>query len=60
MKQQPLTQFGFTLYDNGKIEQLIDTTLFKIVSSDTRTETFKSKTGSGLVDREFTTFTFEK
>jgi ubiquinone/menaquinone biosynthesis C-methylase UbiE len=60
MKQQPFTQFGFTLYDNEKIEQLIDTTQFKIVCSDTRTETVKSKTGDGLVDREFTTITLEK
>jgi len=60
MKQQPLTQFGFTLYDNEKIEQLIDTTHFKIVGSDTQTEIVKSKTGDGLVEREFTTFTFEK
>jgi ubiquinone/menaquinone biosynthesis C-methylase UbiE len=60
MKQQPHTQFGFTLYDNERIEQLIDTTQFKIVGSDTQTETVKSKTGDGLVDREFTTFTLEK
>jgi ubiquinone/menaquinone biosynthesis C-methylase UbiE len=60
MKQQPLTQFGFTLYDNEKIERLIDTTQFKIVGSDTQTEIVKSKTGDGLVNREFTTITFEK
>ena len=60
MKQQPLTQFGFTLYNNEKIEQLIDTTQFKIVGSDTQTETVKSKTGDGLADREFTTFTLKK
>ena len=60
MKQQPLTQFGFTHYDNDKIEQLIDTTQFKIVGSDTQTETVKNKTGDGFVDRVFTTFTFEK
>jgi ubiquinone/menaquinone biosynthesis C-methylase UbiE len=60
LKQQPLTQFGFTLYDNEKIEQLIHTTPFKIVSSDTQTETVKSKTGDGLVNREFTTYTIEK
>jgi len=60
LQQQPLAQFGFTFYDNEKIEQLIDTTPFKIVGSDTQTETVKSKTGDGLVDRAFTTFTFEK
>ena len=60
MKQQPQTQFGFTLYDNEKIEQLIATTQFKIIGSDTQTETVKSKIGDGLVDREFTTFMIEK
>jgi len=60
MEQQPLTQYGFTLYNNEKIEQLIDTTPFKIVGSETQTETVKSKTGDGLVDRKFTTFMLEK
>jgi ubiquinone/menaquinone biosynthesis C-methylase UbiE len=60
MKQQPQTQFGFTLYDNEKIEQLIATTQFKMIGSDTQTETVKSKTGDGLVDREFTTFMLKK
>jgi len=60
MKQQPQTQFGYTLYDNEKIEKLIDSTQFKIVGSDTQTETVKSIAGNGIVDRVFTTFTFEK
>jgi SAM-dependent methyltransferase len=59
MKQLPFTQFRFTLYDNGKIKQLIDTTPFKTVGSDTQTETVKSKTGD-LVSRDFTTFTLKK
>ena len=60
MKQQPQTRFGFTLYDNEKIEQLIDTTLFKIAGSDTKTGIVKSKTGDSLVNRAFTTFTLTK
>jgi len=60
MKQQPQTRFGFTLYNNAKIEQLINKTQFKIVFFDTKTEIVKSKIGDGFVDREFTTFTLEK
>ena len=60
MKQQPQTQFGFTLYDNEKIEELIATTEFKIICSEAHTEIVKSKIGDGFVDREFTTFTIEK
>ena len=59
MKLLPVTQFGFTLYDNEKIEQLIGTTQFKIVSSDIQTDIIKNATGDSI-NREFMTFTFEK
>jgi ubiquinone/menaquinone biosynthesis C-methylase UbiE len=59
MKHLPVTQFGFTLYDNEKIEQLIGTTQFKIIGFDTQTDIVKNKTGN-LVNREFTTITVEK
>ncbi len=59
MKALPFTQFGFTLYNNKKIEHLVETTGFKIAGSDSRREVVKSKTGH-LVDRVFTTITLEK
>lgn len=59
MKQLPFTQFGFTLYDNEKIKQLIDITPFKMLGSNTQTEAVKSKTGD-LVKREFTTLKLKK
>ncbi|MDR0263669.1 MAG: class I SAM-dependent methyltransferase [Sphingobacterium sp.] len=59
MQQLSFTKFGFTLYDNKKLKQLIDKTSFKIISSYTQTETVKSKTGD-LVNRAFTTFSMQK
>lgn len=59
MAQLPFTQFGFTLYNNEKIKRLITTTPFKIISSDTQTETVKSKMGE-MIDRTFTTITLKK
>lgn len=59
MQQLPFTQFGFTLYNNEKIKQLINTTLFKVVKSKSETETIKSKIGT-LADRTFTTITLQK
>ncbi len=59
MKQLPFTKFGFTLYDDKKLKQLIDKTSFKIIGSYTQTETVKSKTGD-LVNRAFTTFSMQK
>ncbi len=59
MQQLPFVQFGFELYDNEKAEQLINTTSFKVVDLETRTETIKSKTGE-LVNREFTTISLKK
>lgn len=59
MGQLPFTRFGFMLYSNEKVQQLVDTTLFKIIGLDTQIETVKSKTGS-TIDRTFTTMTVEK
>ena len=59
MEQLPVVQFGFKLYNNDKIEELIDTTSFKIMGTGHQIETVKSKTGE-LVEREFTTITMKK
>ena len=59
MKHLPVSEFGFTLYNNEKIEQLIATTQFRIIGFDTQTDVVKNKMGN-LVHREFTTITLEK
>ena len=59
MKHLPVSEFGFTLYNNEKIEQLIATTQFRIIGFDTQTDIVKNKMGN-LVNREFTTVTLEK
>lgn len=59
MEKLPFTQFGFTLYDNQKIKQLVDSTAFKMIDSDSQIETIKSKMGN-TIDRTFTTVTLEK
>lgn len=59
MQALPFTRYGFTLYSNERITQLIKTTLFRIADIATKTESIKSKTGAEA-DREFTTVTLEK
>ncbi len=59
MQGLPFTQFDFELYDDEKIIRLIDKTSFKIVNSDTQTETVKTKTGE-FIERDFTTVSLGK
>lgn len=59
MQQLPFTQFGFALYDQEGITELIATSLFKTIALDTQTETVTSKTGD-VIDREYSTITLEK
>jgi SAM-dependent methyltransferase len=59
MEQLSFSQFGFSLYDNEKIKQLIATSAFSIKKIETETETIKSKTGD-FVDREFVTVILSK
>lgn len=62
MEQLPFTQFGFNLYDTEKIEQLINTSSFKMISTSTQSEMIKSKiskTGESI-KREFTTVVLKK
>lgn len=59
MEKLPFAPFGFTLYDNEKLKELIDKTPFKIMGSDTQSEVVRSKTGE-LVNRAFTTFSLQK
>ncbi|MFD2034079.1 class I SAM-dependent methyltransferase [Belliella marina] len=58
MAELPFTQFGFELYDMERIKTIVKPP-FKIVSSDSQTETIKSKTGES-VNRIFTTATITK
>lgn len=59
MERLPFTQYGFTLYDNRRIEQLVEQTPFKLSGIDTQTETVRNKAGEA-VEREFTTATLWK
>ena len=59
MTKLPFTQYGFTIYNDEKIEALIATTPFRIVDTDTCTETITTKTGD-IMDRDFTTVRLTK
>jgi len=59
MKTLPFTQYEFKLYSSEKVEQLVQTTVFKMVYKETLTEKVKTRTGE-LVDRDFTTIILEK
>ena len=59
MKTLPFTQYKFKLYSSEKVEQLVQTTVFKMVYKETLTEKVKTRTGE-LVDRDFTTIILEK
>lgn len=59
MKTLPFTQYEFKLYSSEKVEELVQTTLFKMVYKETITEKVKTRTGE-LVDRDFTTIVLEK
>ncbi|MBO9595757.1 MAG: class I SAM-dependent methyltransferase [Niabella sp.] len=59
METLPFTKHGFTLYDNEKMEQLINESRFMIVDMTTRVEAIESKTGD-RISREYTTVSVEK
>ncbi len=59
MEQLPFTRFGFDLYDDAKMQRLIDTSAFRMIASEARTETVISKTGDP-VQRDFVTVSLEK
>lgn len=59
MQTLPFVQFGFELYDTQKVEKLVASTPWKIGSTESETETVKTKIGE-LVEREFTTITLIK
>lgn len=59
MEKLPFTKFEFKLYNKEKVRKLIEKTPFKVIHSDTQTETVKSKTGE-MAERDFTTITLSK
>ncbi|MCD2421883.1 class I SAM-dependent methyltransferase [Niabella pedocola] len=59
MEILPFTKYGFTLYDNEKMEQLIKKSPFTIADMATQVEAIESKTGD-RISREFTTVSIEK
>lgn len=54
MERLPFTQYGFALYDNRLIQQLVEQTSFESIDFDTQTEVVRNKAGEA-VEREFTT-----
>lgn len=59
MEMLPFTQFGFNLYNNEKMEQLIGKTAFKNLVIHPQKEMIKTKMGD-LMEREFATATMMK
>ncbi|SDD37810.1 class I SAM-dependent methyltransferase [Niabella drilacis] len=59
MKELPFTQYGFTLYNNERITELLKKTRFRIADMVTQSENIQSKPG-GEATREFTTVSLEK
>jgi len=59
MQTLPFTKYGFTLYSNERITELLKTTPFRVADTATQTESIKSKTGKEVI-REFTTVSLEK
>ncbi|WP_018629052.1 class I SAM-dependent methyltransferase [Niabella aurantiaca] len=59
MQKLSFTQYGFTLYDNEGITELLKKTPFCIADTATQMEDIKSKSGEE-VTREFTTVSLEK
>ncbi|MCF3108236.1 class I SAM-dependent methyltransferase [Niabella sp. CC-SYL272] len=59
MQMLPFTKYGFTLYDDEKMEQLIKESPFRLADTASQAEEIESKTGD-RVRRAFTTVSLEK
>lgn len=59
MEQLPFTPFGFTLYDDKTLLNLIGQTPFTLIDTEKQTEIVKTKAGDP-VERPFATFTIGK
>lgn len=59
MELLPFTPFGFTLYDTGKVKELVAQTLFRLAGVTDHTEQIGSKTGE-FVERTYSVAVLEK
>lgn len=60
MEKLPFTQFGFTLYSNGEMEETIAKSHFKRMKISEREEQIKSKTSQETITRNYTILTIKK
>ena len=59
MEMLPFTQHGFNLYDNQKLEDLIQQSSFKLINFSAHTEQVRSKADE-MVERPYTVATLQK
>lgn len=59
MEMLPFTQHGFNLYDNKKLEDLIEQSSFRLIGFRPHTEQVKSKADE-MVERSYTVATLQK
>lgn len=60
MEKLPFTQFGFTLYNTGEMEETVSKSYFKRMKISERQEEVKSKTGEETITRNYTILTIKK
>jgi ubiquinone/menaquinone biosynthesis C-methylase UbiE len=60
MEKLPFTSFGFTLYSNSEMEEMISKSNFKRMKISEREEQIKSKTSQETITRNYTILTIKK
>lgn len=60
MEKLPFTPFGFTLYSNSEMEEMISKSHFKRMKISEREEQIKSKTSEETITRNYTILTIKK
>lgn len=60
MEKLPFTQFGFKLYSNTEMEEIISKSHFKRMKISEREEQIKSKTSEETITRNYTILTIKK
>ncbi|OJJ23728.1 methyltransferase type 11 [marine bacterium AO1-C] len=59
MEKLPFVKHRFELYDHHKMEKLVNTTSFKVLQTQEKSDRTKSKTGE-MVDRQYSVVVLEK
>lgn len=60
METLPFTAYNFKLYNNDEMQELISKSHFKRMKISEKEEEIKSKTGDGLIKRNYTVLTIKK